>query len=54
MYQGNQNYYYYHGIIPHTKTIIVADNEEEQINDHTIIYFGSHNFTPSAWGKYEK
>ena len=48
--KGNENYSYHHGIIPHTKVIIVTDNPALDINDNTVIYFGSHNFTPS--GKY--
>lgn len=38
------------GIICHTKLIIVTDADNE-INDQTFLYFGSHNFSPSAWGK---
>ena len=31
--------------------IIITDKNE--ISDDTILYFGSHNFTPSAWGRIE-
>ena len=41
------------GIIPHSKIFIVTDDDHE-VNDNTVIYFGSHNFSPAAWGKYEK
>jgi len=33
--------------------MIVSDADEE-INDETFLYFGSHNFSPSAWGKIQK
>ena len=41
------------GIIPHLKVFIIT-NDDTTINDDTIIYFGSHNFSPAAWGKYER
>lgn len=28
----------------------ITTNENEEIDDNTIFYFGSHNFTQSAWG----
>lgn len=27
---------------------------DEEINDKTSIYIGSHNLSPAAWGKMEK
>lgn len=41
------------GIVPHLKVFMITDDDNE-INDDTCIYFGSHNFSPAAWGKYEK
>lgn len=41
------------GTVGHLKVFVVTDDDDE-INDDTIIYFGSHNFSPAAWGKYEK
>lgn len=43
----------YKRIIPHLKVFVMTDDDWE-INDNTVIYFGSHNCTPSAWGRYEK
>ena len=52
-FQGTEDYAFHEGIIPHLKVFIVAD-ESGNIDDDTYIYFGSHNFSPSAWGRYEK
>ncbi|KAL4463415.1 hypothetical protein ABPG72_017136 [Tetrahymena utriculariae] len=41
------------GIIPHFKTMIVCEQNGE-INDDTVIYIGSHNFSEAAWGKLNK
>ena len=41
------------GIIPHLKVFVITDDDNE-INDDTIIYFGSHNMSKFSWGKYEK
>lgn len=41
------------GIIPHSKIFVITDDDNE-VNDDTMIYFGSHNFSSYAWGKYEK
>ena len=38
------------GLIPHLKVFIVT-GESGKIDDNTIIYFGSHNLSPGAWGK---
>ena len=42
----------FEGIIPHLKVCVATHSAE--VDDDTVIYFGSHNFTASAWGKYEK
>eukprot|EP00350_Pseudokeronopsis_sp_OXSARD2_P008517 CAMPEP_0170562238 /NCGR_PEP_ID=MMETSP0211-20121228/59526_1 /TAXON_ID=311385 /ORGANISM="Pseudokeronopsis sp., Strain OXSARD2" /LENGTH=55 /DNA_ID=CAMNT_0010878863 /DNA_START=64 /DNA_END=227 /DNA_ORIENTATION=+ len=34
--------------------MMIITSEHEFINDFTAIYFGSHNFSPSAWGTNEK
>ena len=41
------------GLIPHLKVFIITD-ESGKIDDNTIIYFGSHNLSPGAWGRYDK
>ena len=38
----------------HAKIMIVNDKEDDKINDNSLLYFGSHNFSPSAWGNIEK
>lgn len=43
----------YKSAVPHLKVCIVTD-KSYTVTDDTIIYLGSHNFTPSAWGKTEK
>ena len=30
--------------------ILMVNEMHNQVNDNTLLYFGSHNFTPSAWG----
>lgn len=52
-FQGPDDYVYHEGIIAHIKVIVVTD-ESGEIDDDSFIYFGSHNLSPSAWGKYEK
>jgi tyrosyl-DNA phosphodiesterase 1 len=52
MYESAENFNH-QGVIPHLKVCIVTD-KTYTIDDDTIIYLGSHNFTPSAWGKVEK
>jgi len=52
-FQGPDNYIHHEGLIAHIKVFIVTD-ESGEIDDDTFIYFGSHNFSPSAWGRYEK
>ena len=37
----------------HAKVIIFS-NHDNEINDNTIIYIGSHNISPSAWGNLTK
>lgn len=51
-FEPNEEYMYHDGVIPHLKVMIVTDDDYE-VNDDTIIYFGSHNCTRSAWGKLE-
>jgi hypothetical protein len=34
--------------------IVVTRDEKGAIDDYTLIYFGSHNFSSNAWGKEEK
>eukprot|EP01017_Pseudomicrothorax_dubius_P024515 TRINITY_DN2604_c0_g2_i1.p1 TRINITY_DN2604_c0_g2~~TRINITY_DN2604_c0_g2_i1.p1 ORF type:complete len:530 (-),score=122.28 TRINITY_DN2604_c0_g2_i1:115-1704(-) len=52
-YEGKEDYAFSHGAIPHLKVFVVC-NEDFSVDDDTIIYYGSHNFSPAAWGKYEK
>lgn len=52
-FEGNIDFNFHHGVLPHLKVGIVTKSDMK-IDDDTIIYFGSHNFTASAWGKYEK
>lgn len=52
-FEGSSNYAYNQGVIPHIKVFVVTDDNNE-INDDTVIYFGSHNMSPAAWGRYEK
>ena len=34
--------------------IIVTKDDSGKIDDDTLLYFGSHNFSTNAWGKQEK
>ena len=34
--------------------IVVTKTDKGIIDDDTMIYFGSHNFSSNAWGKEEK
>ncbi len=34
--------------------IIVTKDDSGKIDDDTLMYFGSHNFSTNAWGKLEK
>lgn len=52
-FEGPDDYNFHHGILPHLKVGIVT-KKDQKIDDDTIIYYGSHNFTAAAWGKYEK
>ena len=52
-FQNPGNYIHHEGLIPHSNLFVVTSKGEE-INDETYIYFGSHCFTSSAWGRYEK
>ena len=53
VYEPSTKFEGYNGVIPHLKVLIMT-NDDWEINDDTLIYFGSHNFTASAWGRYEK
>ena len=37
----------------HSKFILILGKNNEITNDSTF-YFGSHNFSPSAWGNFQK
>ncbi len=52
-FESTKEYSCYEGVIPHVNMFIITDGNE-QINDNTYIYLGSHNPGSSAWGKYEK
>lgn len=54
MYEASDKSESYKGIIPHLKVMVMTHNPDFKVDDDTVIYFGSHNFTASAWGKYEK
>ena len=41
-------------VVSHSKMIIVTQDDSGTIDDNTILYFGSHNFSTNAWGKEEK
>ena len=30
---------------------MVINNDNDEISDESLIYFGSHNFSPNAWGR---
>ena len=32
----------------------MINEKDNQISDNSMLYFGSHNFSPSAWGNIEK
>jgi len=51
-FRAPDHYVYHEGILPHLKVFIVTGDDGE-ITDDTYIYFGSHNFSGSAWGRYE-
>jgi len=38
----------------HSKVFIANPNDQYSISDGSLLYFGSHNFSPSAWGNDEK
>lgn len=52
-FECSPNYAFNEGVIPHLKVCIIS-REGSLIDDDSIIYFGSHNFTPSAWGSVNK
>ena len=51
-YEGRNKYNGDNGVLSHCKILIATKNNK--IDDDTIIYLGSHNFTKSAWGKFVK
>ena len=51
-FEGNLNVEGNNSVTPHYKIFLITHNGI--IDDDTIVYIGSHNFTQSAWGKYEK
>jgi tyrosyl-DNA phosphodiesterase 1 len=38
----------------HAKFFIVTEEDNDEITDDTVLYFGSHNFSAGAWGNLEK
>ena len=51
-FEGNLNVEGNNSVLPHYKIFLVTHNG--LVDDDTIVYIGSHNFTQSAWGKFEK
>ena len=51
-FQPPDEYPYQKGVLPHLKVFFVTEKGGE-ITDDSYIYFGSHNFSAAAWGKYE-
>ena len=43
-----------HRDVSHSKMIIVTKDDKGIIDDDTMLYFGSHNFSSAAWGREEK
>lgn len=52
-YEASDNFFYNNGVLAHLKAMIITERNNV-IDDDTIIYFGSHNLTQGAWGRYEK
>ena len=38
----------------HAKIMVVNDGPKNEVGDSSMLYFGSHNLSPSAWGNQEK
>ena len=51
-YEGRNKYIGDNGVLSHCKILIATKNNK--VDDDTIIYIGSHNFTKAAWGKFVK
>ena len=51
-FEGNLSVEGNNSVLPHYKIFLVTHNGV--VDDDTIVYIGSHNFTQSAWGKFEK
>jgi len=48
-FENNETVYGDENIVSHSKVFIVLHGSK--VDDDTVIYIGSHNFTKSAWGK---
>lgn len=51
-FKGNSHFQGSNSVTPHYKIFIVT--HMHGFDDDTIVYLGSHNFTQSAWGKFER
>lgn len=51
-FKAPDHYVHHEGILPHLKVCVMTGDDGE-ITDDCWIYFGSHNFSASAWGRYE-
>lgn len=51
-YEGNLKVRGNNSVLPHYKIWVVT--HKGVIDDDSVVYIGSHNFTQSAWGKFEK
>ena len=49
-FQGNDKVAGNDFVTPHLKAFIIINNNS--IDDDTLVYLGSHNFTVAAWGKF--
>lgn len=48
-FENNEDVYGDENIVSHSKIFVVV--RDSKIDDDTVIYIGSHNFTKAAWGK---
>jgi len=51
-YQGDGSVVGGRSVVPHLKAFVVVN--DGKIDDDSLIYSGSHNFTSAAWGKVDK
>lgn len=51
-FENNESVYNDRNFVSHSKVFVVTHNSN--IDDDTVIYIGSHNFTKAAWGKFSK